>query len=105
MSFIILAIGILLLILLITWAKLNAFISFIIVCLFVGLANGMDIASISASIQKGMGDLLGTLIIIIGLGAMLGKLVAESGAAERIDERHRAVSLAVAHILRENRLC
>jgi Gnt-I system high-affinity gluconate transporter len=31
-----------------------------------------------------MGDLLGTLIIIIGLGAMLGKLVAESGAAEKI---------------------
>lgn len=84
MSFLILAIGILLLILLITWAKLNAFLSFIIVCLFVGLANGMDVAAISTSIQKGMGDLLGTLIIIIGLGAMLGKLVAESGAAERI---------------------
>ncbi|CAN5576345.1 gluconate transporter [soil metagenome] len=84
MSFLILAIGILLLILLITWAKLNAFLSFIIVCLFVGLANGMDIAAITVSIQKGMGDLLGTLIIIIGLGAMLGKLVAESGAAERI---------------------
>jgi len=31
-----------------------------------------------------MGDLLGTLIIFIGLGAMLGKLVAESGAAEKI---------------------
>lgn len=84
MSFLILAIGILLLILLITWAKLNAFLSFIIVCVFVGLANGMDVAAISTSIQKGMGDLLGTLIIIIGLGAMLGKLVAESGAAERI---------------------
>ena len=84
MSFIILAIGIILLILLITWAKLNAFISFIIVCLFVGLANGMEIGAISASIQKGIGDLLGSLVIIIGLGAMLGKLVAESGAAETI---------------------
>ena len=84
MSFIILAIGILILILLITWAKLNAFLSFIIVCIFVGLANGMDIAAIATSVQKGMGDLLGTLIIIIGLGAMLGKLVAESGAAEKI---------------------
>ncbi|QEC69656.1 gluconate transporter [Panacibacter ginsenosidivorans] len=84
MSFIILAIGILLLILFITWAKLNAFISFIIVCLFVGLTNGMQIGAISASIQKGMGDLLGSLVIIIGLGAMLGKLVAESGAAETI---------------------
>ena len=84
MSFLILALGILLLILLITWAKLNAFLSFIIVCLFVGLCNGMDVIAISNAVQKGMGDLLGTLIIIIGLGAMLGKLVAESGAAERI---------------------
>ena len=84
MSFLILALGILFLILLITWAKLNAFLSFIIVCLFVGLCNGMDVVAISTSVQKGMGDLLGTLIIIIGLGAMLGKLVAESGAAERI---------------------
>lgn len=84
MSFLILALGILFLILLITWAKLNAFLSFIIVCLFVGLCNGMDVVAISNSVQKGMGDLLGTLIIIIGLGAMLGKLVAESGAAERI---------------------
>jgi Gnt-I system high-affinity gluconate transporter len=84
MAFIILAIGIVLLILLITWAKLNAFLSFVLVCLFIGLANGMDVAGIAASVQEGMGDLLGSLIIIIGFGAMLGKLVAESGAAERI---------------------
>jgi len=84
MPFIILAIGILFLILLITWAKLNAFLSFLIVCIFIGLANGMNIADIAVSVQKGIGDLLGSLVIIIGLGAMLGKLVAESGAAERI---------------------
>ena len=84
MPFIILAIGILFFILLITWAKLNAFLSFLIVCIFIGLANGMNIADIAVSVQKGIGDLLGSLVIIIGLGAMLGKLVAESGAAERI---------------------
>ena len=84
MPFIILAIGILFLILLITWAKLNAFLSFLIVCIFIGLANGMNIADIAVSVQKGIGDLLGSLVIIIGLGAMLGKLVAESGAAEKI---------------------
>src|ERR1700740_2127198 len=84
MPFIILAIGILFLILLITWAKLNPFLSFLIVCIFIGLANGMNIADIAVSVQKGIGDLLGSLVIIIGLGAMLGKLVAESGAAERI---------------------
>lgn len=84
MSFIILALGILFLILLITWAKLNAFLSFMIVCIFIGITNGMKVEDIAVSVQKGIGDLLGSLVIIIGLGAMLGKLVAESGAAERI---------------------
>lgn len=84
MSFIILAIAICLLILLITWAKLNPFLAFLIVSVFTGLSNGMNVAAIAVSVQKGIGDLLGPLIIIIGLGAMLGKLVSESGAAEKI---------------------
>jgi len=84
MSFIILAIGILLLILLITWARLNAFLAFIIVSILIGLFNGMDVTAIINSLQKGMGDLLGSVIIILGLGAMLGKLVADSGAAQKI---------------------
>lgn len=37
-----------------------------------------------ASVQKGIGDTLGSLVIIIALGAMLGKLVADSGAAQKI---------------------
>jgi Gnt-I system high-affinity gluconate transporter len=37
-----------------------------------------------ASIEKGIGDTLGILVLILGLGAMLGKLVADSGAAQRI---------------------
>jgi len=84
MPFIILAIGILLLILLITWARLNAFLAFIIVSILIGLFNGMDVTAIINSLQKGMGDLLGSVIIILGLGAMLGKLVADSGAAQKI---------------------
>jgi len=84
MSLIILLSGIVLLILLITWARLNAFLAFIIVSVLIGLFNGMSITEISGSLQKGMGDLLGTIIIILGLGAMLGKLVADSGAAQKI---------------------
>src|SRR5487761_2674993 len=87
MSFIILLCGIALLILLITWAKLNAFLAFIIVSVFIGLLQGMGITAITDSVQKGIGSLLGSLIIIIGLGAMLGKLVAESGAAQQISTR------------------
>ena len=84
MSLLILLLGIALLIVLITWARLNAFVAFIIVSVLIGLFNGMNIIAITASLQKGMGDLLGSIIIILGLGAMLGKLVADSGAAQKI---------------------
>jgi Gnt-I system high-affinity gluconate transporter len=44
----------------------------------------MPVEDISRSVNKGIGDTLGSLVIVIILGAMLGKLVAESGAAQRI---------------------
>lgn len=72
------------LILLITWGKMNAFIAFLIVTILTGLALGIPLNSVSASVQKGLGDTLGSLVIIITLGAMLGKLVADSGAAEKM---------------------
>ena len=76
--------GIILLFILIAKFRLNGFISFIIVSLLVGVAEGMDFLTVSESIQKGIGSTLGYLILILGLGAMLGKLVADSGAAQRI---------------------
>ena len=84
MPIIILLAGILLLILLIARFQLNAFLAFILVSLLIGIANGMDISQTVSAIQKGMGDLLGSLTIILGLGAMLGKLIATSGAAQQI---------------------
>jgi Gnt-I system high-affinity gluconate transporter len=84
MSFIILFSGILLLILLITWFKLNAFLSFLVVSLGIGLAHGMSIGAVSASVQTGMGELLGSLLVILVVGAMLGKLIADQGAAQKI---------------------
>lgn len=84
MPLIIVIIGILLLFLLITQRKLNAFLSFLIVSIFVGTAEGMNTLDVIDSIQKGIGSIMGNLIIILGLGAMLGKLVADSGAAQRI---------------------
>lgn len=76
--------GILLLFLLIARFKLNAFLAFIIVSLGVGLAGGMELEALVSAIQDGIGSTLGFLVIILGLGAMLGKLVADSGAAQRI---------------------
>ena len=77
-------IGILTLVLLIAYLKLDTFISFVLVALSLGLASGMGIEAVGISIQSGIGKTLGDLVLIIGFGAMLGKLVAESGAAQRI---------------------
>lgn len=79
-------IGILVLILLISYVKLDTFISFILVSIGLGLITGMPVAAIGKSIQTGIGGTLGDLILIMGFGAMLGKVVAESGAAQRITQ-------------------
>ena len=84
MTLLIILLCIITLILLITWGKVNAFIAFLIVSILTGLAIGIPLNQVSASVQKGIGATLGSLVIIICLGAMLGKLVAESGAAEKI---------------------
>jgi Gnt-I system high-affinity gluconate transporter len=84
MTFITLAACIVCLVVLITWAKLNPFLAFLIVGTLAALLLGMPIESISKSVNKGIGDTLGSLVIVIVLGAMLGKLVADSGAAQRI---------------------
>lgn len=72
------------LIILVVVVKLDTFISFLLVSIGLGIACGMDIHSISSAIQKGIGNILGSLVIILGFGAMLGKLVADSGAAQQI---------------------
>ncbi len=78
--------AILVLILLIAYVKLDTFISFVLVSIGLGLATGMPVAAVGKSIQTGIGSTLGDLILIIGFGAMLGKVVAESGAAQRITQ-------------------
>jgi Gnt-I system high-affinity gluconate transporter len=52
--------------------------------LAIGMGQGMELNAIVDSIEKGIGNTLGFLVMILGLGAMLGKLVAESGAAQKI---------------------
>ncbi|MEO8795311.1 MAG: gluconate:H+ symporter [Daejeonella sp.] len=84
MSIIILLSGIILLLLLITLVKLNAYLSLIIAALFVGIANGMDLQKIISSITNGVGNTLGSLILVLGFGVMLGGLLTETGAAQKI---------------------
>ncbi|MXV16118.1 gluconate:H+ symporter [Hufsiella ginkgonis] len=84
MTFLIILFSILMLVGLVTWGKINAFIAFIIVSLMAGLLLGIPLESVAKSVSKGVGDTIGGIICIIVFGAMLGKLVAESGAAQRI---------------------
>ena len=75
------------LIVLISLFKINPFISFLIVSIIAGLALGIPYSKITAAVQKGIGDMMASIVIVICLGAMIGKLVAESGAAKVIAER------------------
>ncbi|MGG6309273.1 GntP family permease [Paenibacillus macerans] len=84
MPLFIVALGIILLLVLITGLKLNTFVSLIIVSFGVALALGMPLDKIVSSIEGGLGGTLGHIALIFGLGAMLGKLIADAGGAHRI---------------------
>jgi len=84
MTILLLLFAVVSLVLLITVVKLHPFISFLIVCIITGLVKGMAITALMSSIQKGIGDVVGSLMIILCVGAMLGKLIADSGAANKI---------------------
>lgn len=75
---------IILLVILITWVKVHPFLAFLIVSIAGGLALGIPASTVVKSVEKGIGDMIGSILIIICLGAMLGKIVADSGAAQRI---------------------
>ena len=87
MPLVIVILGICLLLFLILVAKFNSFLSFVIVALTVGLAEGMSLDKTIISIENGIGTTMGFLVLILGFGSMLGKLVSESGAAQKITSR------------------
>jgi Gnt-I system high-affinity gluconate transporter len=84
MTLLIIFFCIILLVLLVSWAKVNPFIAFLIVSLTAGLMLGIPMEKVSKSVQNGLGDTFGKISIIICVGAMIGKLVAASGAAQKI---------------------
>jgi len=72
------------LVVLVSWVKLNPFIAFLLVSIAAGLFLGIPPDNVSKSVQNGLGDTFGKISIIICVGAMIGKLVAVSGAAQKI---------------------
>jgi Gnt-I system high-affinity gluconate transporter len=67
-----------------TVKKVSPFLSLLIVAIISGLLLGMQPADLLKSIEKGVGSTLGGLALIICLGAVLGKILEVSGAAEQI---------------------
>lgn len=84
MSFLIIALCLLLLIVLISYFKVDAFLGFVAISILAAICLGVPLGDIPKVIDKGIGNILGDLTLIIVLGAMLGKLVAASGAARKI---------------------
>ncbi|GAB6991630.1 GntP family permease [Paenibacillus pini] len=72
------------LILFIAKFKWNPFVTLLLSALLLGFLTGMKPLDIVDSVTKGLGGTLGTIAIVIGLGTMLGKMMAESGGAEQI---------------------
>lgn len=87
MPLLIVGIGILILLLLISKFKLNAFLALLITSFAVGLLSGMNPMNILDSVLKGIGDTMGKIVLILAFGAMLGKILEESGAAHTITYR------------------
>lgn len=84
MTIIIVFLTILVLVLLIAWAKVNTLLAFLISSIFGAILLGIPVNKIPATIENGLGSMLGSLALIVVLGAMFGKLVSESGAAQKI---------------------
>ncbi|MFP4932527.1 gluconate:H+ symporter [Staphylococcus coagulans] len=77
-------IGIIVLLLLIMRFQLNTFIALIITAMLTGILLGMPYNKIVTTIEAGIGGTLGHIALIFGLGAMLGKLLADGGGATQI---------------------
>lgn len=84
MSLAVVAAAIVVLVALVVWAKVHPFLAFIVVSAATALALGMPAGDVAGAVRKGLGDILGSLTIVIVTGAMLGKLVVDSGAAQKI---------------------
>jgi GntP family gluconate:H+ symporter len=72
------------LIFLVARCKLNSFIALTVAALFVGLCSGRGLLETVQAFQEGLGKVLADIAMVVALGTILGKMLAESGGAERI---------------------
>jgi len=64
--------------------KINSMVALLVAALSVGMLAGMDLMSLLHTMKAGFGNTLGELAIIVVFGAVIGKLMVDSGAAHQI---------------------
>jgi gluconate transporter len=79
------AIGLLLA--LILWVKLHAFLALLLTSMALGLACGMEPAKVLKSMQSGFGEALGFIAVVVALGAMIGRFLESSGGGRALAEK------------------
>jgi Gnt-I system low-affinity gluconate transporter len=77
-------IGIIVLLFLILKLRIQAFLALLIASIVVGVVSGMNPSDIITTIQEGMGNTLGFVAVVVGLGAMFGSILEHSGGAEAL---------------------
>lgn len=78
--------GVAVIVLLISWLKLHPFLSLAVGSATLGLAAGLPLTKIASTFTKGLGSTVGDVGLLVALGAMLGKLLTDTGGADRIVE-------------------
>ncbi|MFC8597046.1 MULTISPECIES: GntT/GntP/DsdX family permease [unclassified Isoptericola] len=81
------AIGIAIVVLLITMLKMHGFLALTLGSLFVAIGSGIPLGDVAKVFEGGVGDVLGSVGVLVVLGAMLGKLLADSGGADEIVDK------------------
>lgn len=79
-------VGVILLLILVLYFKIQAFVALIIGSVLVGIGAGMPLNKIISSIQNGMGGTLGFVATVVGLGAIFGEMLEASGGAQALSK-------------------
>ncbi|MGO2791107.1 GntP family permease [Microbacterium gubbeenense] len=101
------AVAVVVILFLVIKVRLHAFLTLVLVSLLTALATGLPLGSIVDTLVGDFGKTLGSVALLIGLGAILGKLIESSGGAKAIadlmvrvfGEKHAALALGVTSLL------
>ena len=96
--------SVMLLLFLVIRIKMSAFVALLLVSLVTALAAGIPVDKVMPTLIGGMGSTLGAITIIVGLGAILGKMIEDSGGAEALSKyfskllgiKHTVAALTIA---------